>query len=66
MDAGSMSQHERVWMTRAEYEAQYGVPPRPDAIGALFYGPDDQTVIFEIRFYDWREEITSLEDLARK
>jgi len=61
MDEGKL-----VWMSRAEYEAKYGVIPTPGTIGANFYGPDAKTIVFQIRFYEEEQEVDFLEELATR
>ena len=55
--------HERIYCTRAEYEATFGHIPSEGSIGCCLYSNDGCTLIREYVFAEAKDEIETLEQL---
>jgi hypothetical protein len=56
----------RIEITRAEYEAMYGIASDSTSIGACLYAGDGKSIIVEYLFAEPQQEIEILEDLMKE
>lgn len=55
--------HQVVQVTRADYEATFGLKTDPDCIGACLYHGDGSQILIEYIFIEPEEEIEILESI---
>lgn len=60
-----MDAHQLIPVTRADYEATFGLKTDPDTIGACLYSGDGKAILVEYIFMEPSEEIAILEEMYR-